>query len=817
MWLLASIAVILVLAYFRNPPVVWVPALGGWLILSAMLDILSTPVALLLLFLLGLIATPMFITDLRQSLISNRLLKIFRRQLPAMSDTEREALEAGTVWWDGELFSGRPNWNRLQSTPEARHSVEEQAFLDGPVEELCSMIDDWQITERDRDLTAEVWAFMREQGFFGMIIPKKYGGLEFSALGHSSVVAKVASRSITAAVTVMVPNSLGPAELLLHYGTDEQKDYYLPRLARGEELPCFALTGPEAGSDAGAMPDRGVVERSNFGDEKDVLGIRLNWNKRYITLGPVATVLGLAFKLYDPDHLLGDKESLGITVALIPTDTPGVTIGQRHNPLNIPFQNGPNSGHDVFIPMDWIIGGQERVGQGWRMLMQSLAVGRSISLPALSTGAGKLMAATTGAYARIRKQFKLPIGYFEGVEEPLARIAGYAYINDAVRRLTTVAVDMGEKPAVLSAIAKYNSTELMRKAINDAMDVQGGSAICLGPRNLWGRFYQSVPVGITVEGANILTRSMIVFGQGAIRAHPYLFREMEAVQNEDRRRGALDFDAALFGHIGYFISNLSRSLVLAITDGYTTHAPYGPARRYYQQLSRLSAAFALAADSSLMLLGGSLKRREHLSGRLADALSNLYLGSAVIKHYQDQGEQAADMPLLQWSMRHCLHETQEALLDLYRNLPVKPVGIGLRIISFPLGRRYAKPDDKLTHQVARLLLQPSDVRERLVNGMYRSKDTSEATGRLEDALRKVVNAEALDKRLQKALHGQLPEGSSDEDILATGIADEIISADESDILRSAWAARSDAIQVDAFEAEEGAVRKAQGTVLRSVK
>ncbi|HBE92925.1 MAG TPA: acyl-CoA dehydrogenase [Gammaproteobacteria bacterium] len=817
MWLLASIAVLLGLAYFRHPPAVWVPILAGWLILSAIFDLLSTPTALLLLLLLGIIATPLFITDMRRSLISNRLLNVFRKQLPAMSSTEREALEAGTVWWDGELFSGKPNWNRLQSTPEARLSVDEQAFIDGPVEELCGMIDDWQVTEHDKDLSADVWAFMREQGFFGMIIPKKYGGLEFSALGHSSVVAKVASRSITAAVTVMVPNSLGPAELLLHYGSEEQKDYYLPRLAIGEELPCFALTGPEAGSDAGAMPDRGVVERADFGDQKDVLGIRLNWNKRYITLGPVATVLGLAFKLYDPDQLLGDKESLGITVALIPTDTPGVTIGQRHNPLNIPFQNGPNFGNDVFIPMDWVIGGEQRIGQGWRMLMQSLAVGRSISLPALSTGAGKLMAATTGAYARIRKQFKLPVGYFEGVEEPLARIAAYAYINDSVRCLTTVAVDMGEKPAVLSAIAKYNTTELMRKAINDAMDIQGGSAICLGPRNLWGRFYQSIPVGITVEGANILTRSLIVFGQGAIRAHPYVFKEMEAVQNEDKHQGARDFDEALFGHIGYFISNLSRSLILAITDGHPAQVPYGPTRRYYQQLSRLSAAFALAADTSLMLLGGSLKRREHLSGRLADALSNLYLGSAVLKHYQDQGEQTADMPLLHWSMQHCLHETQEALLELYRNLPVKPVGLLLRIVSFPLGRRYAKPGDRLTHQVARLLLQPSEVRERLVNGMFRSKDTSEATGRLEDALRQVVNTEALDKRLQKALRGKLSEGSSEEDILATGIADEIISADEADILRNAWAARSDVIQVDDFAPEEGAVRKAQGAALRSVK
>ena len=798
MWLLATLVVLLLLGHVRKPVQVWAPLLAGWLILSALFDWLSVPTTLLLLFLLAIVAAPLFLPELRRSLISNRLLALFRDQLPAMSDTEREALEAGTVWWDGELFSGNPDWNRLQAVPAPRLSDAEQAFLDGPVEQLCAMIDDWRVTAQDKDLPEEVWAFMREQRFFGMIIPKRYGGLAFSAQAHSAVVARIASRSITAAVTVMVPNSLGPAELLMHYGTDEQKAHYLPRLASGEELPCFALTGPEAGSDAGAMPDSGIVERADFNGEKDVLGIRLNWNKRYITLAPVATVLGLAFKLYDPDHLLGDRESIGITVALIPTDTPGIHIGQRHDPLNIPFQNGPATGKDVFIPIDWVIGGRERVGQGWRMLMQSLAVGRSISLPALSTGAGKMVAATTGAYARIRQQFRLPIGRFEGVEEPLARIAGFAYINEAMRRLTTVAVDMGEKPAVLSAIVKYTSTELMRKAINDAMDVQGGSGICLGPRNLWGRLYQSAPVGITVEGANILTRSMIIFGQGAIRAHPYVFREMEAVNDPDREQGGKDFDAALFGHIGYTIGNLSRSLLLALTDARIATAPYGKARRWYQQVSRMSAAFALAADTSLMLLGGSLKRREHLSGRLADVLCNLYLCTAVLKHFETQGERPDDEPLLDWAMRYGLNQAQEALLELYRNLPPRPVGWLLRGVCFPFGRRYHPPDDRLTHRLAGLLLSPSDARERLVDGIYRSTDISEKTGLLEDALRRIVETEDIDKRLHRALRGKLPEGSDEEDMLEAGVGQGIIDADQAERLREAWAARRKVIQVDAF-------------------
>jgi acyl-CoA dehydrogenase len=810
LWWFLTITIFLLLAYQRCPPKIWVPAIAIWIIISVISDSLSTPVALLNLLLLGIIAAPLFLHDLRRSLISDKLLVLFRKQLPEMSVTERIALEAGTVWWDSELFSGKPDWKRLQATPPAHLNADEQAFIDGPVEELCALISDWEITEKKKDLPAEVWAYLRKQRFFGMIIPKQYGGLEFSAYGHSCVISKIASRSITAAVTTMVPNSLGPAELLLHYGTDEQKNYYLPRLAVGDEIPCFALTGPEAGSDASAMTDNGVVCRGEHGGKKDVLGVRLNWNKRYITLGPVATVLGLAFKLYDPDHLLGDKKSLGITLALIPTDSKGIKIGDRHNPLNTPFQNGPNTGKNVFIPIDWIIGGQAGIGQGWRMLMESLAVGRSISLPALSTGAGKLVSAATGAYSRIRHQFRVPIGHFEGVEEALSRIAGYTYIMEATRCLTCTAVDMGEKPSVLSAIAKYNLTEMMRKTINDAMDVQGGSGICLGPRNLVGNAYQAIPVGITVEGANILTRTMIVFGQGAVRCHPYLLKEMRAAQDKDNPQSNKDFDEALFGHIGWSISNIARSLVLAITDARIISAPDSYAHRYYQQISRMSACFAVAADTSVMLLGGSLKRREALSGRLADALSYLYLGSAVLKYFLDSGEKKADRVLLDWASQYCLYQVQEALLELYRNLPVKAVGWALRLVTFPLGRRFHLPNDRLNHRVAHLLQQPSEARDRLIAGIFISEDPQEPTAMLEDTLRQLVNTADIDKRLQKALLGQLSDIATDAEKINAGIEQEIITTEEGDQLLNAWAARRECIQVDSFKPAKGAVENARG-------
>jgi acyl-CoA dehydrogenase len=537
-----------------------------------------------------LVAASLNVPGFRRKLITGKLFSIFRKTMPTMSSTEEEALQAGTVWWDGELFSGNPDWKKLRSLPSPALTEREQAFINGPADELCRMLDDWQITEKLQDLPEEVWSFIKEKGFFGMIIPKKYGGLEFSTLAHSDVIMKLASRSVSAAVTVMVPNSLGPAELLLRYGTEKQKNHYLPRLASGEEIPCFALTGPQAGSDAASMPDTGVICRQDFNGQKDVLGILLNWDKRYITLGPIATVLGLAFKLYDPEHLLGNRENIGITLALIPTDTPGITIGSRHLPLDSAFLVGPNWGKDVFIPIEWIIGGPARAGEGWRMLMDCLAEGRSVSLPALSTGSGKLATRAVGGYSRIRKQFNMPIGRFEGVEEALARMGGYTYLIDSARLMTAMGVDLGEKPSVISAIAKYYLTEHSRKIINDAMDVQGGAAICLGPRNLLARIYQSTPIGITVEGANILTRSLIIFGQGAMRCHPFLLRELNAINNKDKKQGMMDFDKALIGHIGFIISNAVRSLLLGLTGSRIASVPGGPATKpYYRHLTRMSA------------------------------------------------------------------------------------------------------------------------------------------------------------------------------------------------------------------------------------
>ncbi|MEO5657224.1 MAG: acyl-CoA dehydrogenase [Nitrospiria bacterium] len=745
---------------------------------------------------------------MRRRWISAPILRAFRRAMPTMSQTEREALEAGTVWWDAELFGGRPRWERLLAVPEPSLSHEERAFLDGPVEELCAMLDDWRITEEWRDLPPEVWRFIKAKGFFGMIIPKKYGGLEFSALAHSNVVMKLASRSITGAVTVMVPNSLGPAELLLHYGTDEQREYYLPRLARGEEVPCFALTGPEAGSDAASMTDTGVVCRGAFEGRSNVLGIRLNWNKRYITLGPVATVLGLAFKLSDPDRLLGSQHELGITVALIPTTTPGITIGRRHVPLDIPFQNGPNSGRDVFIPMDWVIGGRARVGQGWRMLMESLAAGRSISLPALATGAGKLASRSTGAYARIRKQFKTPIGRFEGVEEALARIAGSTYLMDAARVMTVGALDRGEKPSVISAIVKYHLTELMRRAVNDAMDVHGGSAVVLGPRNFLARVYQAIPISITVEGANIMTRSLIIFGQGAIRCHPFVFAELRAAADADQERGLREFDRAFFGHLGLIVRNAARAFALGLSGGRGVSVPIqGPTRRFMQRIGRMSAAFALTADMAMAVVGGGLKRKESLSARLGDVLSYLYLASAALKRFEDQGRPAADLPLVQWACEHSFALIEERLDAVLRNFPNRPLAWLLRATIFPLGRRAHPPSDRLVHRVASLLLEPSAARDRLTTGVYAPADTNEAVGRLDAALVQIVAAEAVEQKLRAAVQDRRLPKADDATLLQEGVARGVITKPEADLVRVAAALRRDAIQVDDFPPEIIVARK----------
>ena len=688
------------------------------------------------------------VRPLRIALITRPFLKKYRRLLPSMSTTEREALDAGTVWWDGELFSGGPNWQKLMSAKSPALTPKEQEFLDGPCEQLCAMLDDWDITHRRGDLPPEVWAFIKSNGFFSMIIPKRYGGLEFSAYAHSCVLIKVASRSATASSTIAVPNSLGPAELLLHYGTDAQKNHYLPRLASGEDVPCFALTNLRAGSDAAAIPDIGVICKGLW-QGNEILGLRLNFSKRYITLAPIATVIGLAFRLFDPDQLKGPRSDLGITCALIPRETPGISIGRRHYPLNIPFQNGPILGVDVFVPLEAIIGGFAMAGQGWRMLVEQLSVGRCISLPSNTAGAAKGAVYASGAYARIRRQFNQPIGRFEGIEQVLARMAARTYIIDAARSVTAGAIDGGEKPSVPSAMLKYHATELGRLIANDAMDVQGGKGICLGPKNYLGRGYQIVPVGITVEGANILTRNLIIFGQGAVRCHPWVLKEMNAARNPDREAGVRDFDQALLGHVGFALSNAVRSLIMAATLArFTKVPPTGSTARYFQHVNRFSASFAFAADVAMLALGGYLKKKENLSARLGDVLSSMYLSSMVLKHHHNQGLKAADLPLVEWACRTLLYQAQEQLHLFLRNFPNRLLATLMRLVIFPRGLTYFAPSDRLNREIADLITQPTESRERLCEFAYKPKEPSNALGLLQEALTLAAAAEELEKRIR---------------------------------------------------------------------
>jgi acyl-CoA dehydrogenase len=662
-----------------------------------------------------------------------------------MSQTEKEALEAGTVWWDGELFTGKPKFEKLLASKAPQLTPEEQAFIDGPCEELCRMFDDWDTTHRRADMSPKVWDFLKSKGFFAMIIPKKYGGLEFSAYAHSCVLVKLASRSGLLAATTAVPNSLGPAELLNHYGTEEQKNYYLPRLARGEEIPCFALTHPRAGSDAASLPDTGIVCRGMY-QGREVVGLRLNFSKRYITLAPIATVVGLAFRLYDPDKLLGgDKVDYGITCALIPRGTPGLSIGRRHFPLNVPFQNGPLSGKDVFVPLDTIIGGPKMAGQGWRMLVEQLSVGRCISLPSNATGGAKLGVFASGAYTRIRRQFNMPVGKFEGVEAVLARMVGYTYTMDAARSVTAGAIDGGEKPSVPSAMLKYHVTEMGRQVANDAMDVHGGKGIQLGPRNYLGRNYQVVPVAITVEGANILTRSLIIFGQGAVRCHPFVLREMNAA----KAKNVDEFDRALFGHIGFTISNAVRSFVMALSHARFTRVPeVGDTRRYFQHIVRFSSSFAFAVDVAMLTLGGYLKKKENLSARLGDVLSAMYLASMVLKHHENQGRPAEDLPIVEWACRNLLYKAQEQLHDFLRNFPNRFLAGVMRVLIFPGGRAYSAPSDRLGRRLADAVLNATDVRDRLTRFVYRTLEPGNPLGLLHEALVMAQTAEPIEKRIR---------------------------------------------------------------------
>ncbi|MEE8439557.1 MAG: acyl-CoA dehydrogenase [Micropepsaceae bacterium] len=737
------------------------------------------------------------LVEWRRNAISKRVLKWYRKMLPPISDTEQAAIDAGTVWWGGEHFSRKPDWQKLRDYPNPVLSEEENAFLDGPTEQLCAMLSDWEI-RRAGDLPDNVWSFIRNNGFMGMIIPKERGGLGFSALAHSAVVMKIASRSPTAAVTVMVPNSLGPAELLLRYGTKEQSDYYLPRLAKGDEIPCFALTGPEAGSDAASMPDKGII---CYGEHEGArtLGLRVTWDKRYITLAPVATILGLAFRAFDPDHLLGDTEDLGITLALVPTATDGVKIGRRHFPAGQAFQNGPTQGDDVFIPMEWIIGGQERIGQGWRMLMDSLAAGRAISLPALGTGAAIFCARYAGAYARIRRQFGIPIGRFEGVEEPLARIAAYAYALDAARKLTAASLDAGEQPSVISAILKYHSTERMRTALNDALDIHGGRGICDGPSNYLFGLYQSVPVAITVEGANILTRNLMIFGQGAIRCHPHLLNEMTASNLEDPKESLEAFDKELWAHVADATSNIFRAFWHNLTFAVFASTPeVRGIGGMYRRLHAACVTFAAASDLVMGTLGGGLKRREGISARLGDILSELYLMSCVLKRFESDGMPAADLPLVEWNHRMSLYDIQNRLDQVLVDLPNRPVAWLLRIIAFPWGRRRRPPSGRLIHACAELILAASETRERLTAGIYVSEDSSDATGLMEAAFAAALIRDSIEAKLRKA--GKTGRAAlSDLEALVTEGA---LSREDADILNHANETVRKAIAVDHFAPEE---------------
>ena len=738
---------------------------------------------------------------IRTQYVTKPILNSVKKLLPPMSATEREALNAGDVWWEAELFRGHPRFKKLVAMPKPGLTSQEQLFIDNQVEVLCSLLNDWKITYEDHDLPKEVWDYLKKERFFGMIIPKKYGGLGFSALAHSTVIVKIATASISTAVNTMVPNSLGPGELLFHYGTEIQKNYYLPRLARGEEIPCFALTAPDAGSDAAAIPDTGVICRGNWQGE-EIIGIRLNWNKRYITLAPIATVLGLAFKLFDPEHLLGNKQDIGITVCLIPTNMPGVEVGKRHFPMNMAFLNGPTRGQDVFIPLDWIIGGVSMAGQGWRMLMECLSIGRGISLPSLSTATGELCYRMTGAYARIRNQFNSPIGKFEGVEEALARIGGFTYLLEACRVFSVGAVDMGVKPAVASAIAKYHMTEIGRRIINDAMDIHGGRAVQSGPRNYLGHAYQSMPISITVEGANILTRNLIIFGQGAVRCHPYISKEMDAMAIPDEKHFH-QFDKLLLSHIGYATRNFARTLIYGLTRGRLIISPLnGKFKKFYRQLIRMSAALALVSDVAMIFLGGNLKRRERLSARLGDVLSYLYLASSIIKYYYDQGKKEQDSIYVEWGLTYCLNHIYQAFDEFFANFSIRWVSKILRFVLFPFGDGYKLSQDALSHEIAASMLDPSELRDRLTKHCYLGMEPTDPLQIIEHAFLKVVAAEPAAQKIRRAISdGRLQRQELFAKQIEIAKDALIITAAEAHQLYEAEQARWNAIQVDEFEPE----------------
>lgn len=766
-------------------------------------DLVGWVLALLPGAVLALLAIPV----LRRFLVTGPAYGLVKKILPRVSRTEQEALDAGTVGWDAELFSGKPDWSKLRSIRKPTLTAEEQAFLNGPVDRLCAMIDDWDIRHNRADLPKEVWDYLKAEGFLGMLISKEHGGLGFSAQAQSQVVSKIASRSVSAGITVMVPNSLGPGELLEKYGTPQQKEKYLGRLAKGLEVPCFALTGAHAGSDAAGMRDIGVVTYEMY-EGKKTLGIKLSWDKRYITLAPVATLLGLAFHLRDPEHLIGNTENIGITLALVPANFKGVEIGRRHFPARSAFMNGPTRGRNVFIPMDFLIGGTEYAGQGWRMLMECLSTGRAISLPAIGTVSIKHALRVTSAYARIRRQFGIPVGIMEGVAEPLGRMIKSAYTFEAARALTASMVDEGQKPAVISALLKYRTTDAMRDRVNDAMDIHGGRAVQDGPSNYLFAGYATTPVAITVEGANILTRSLITFAQGALRAHPYLYAEIEAAQNPDRKAGIIAFDRAFGGHVGYMLRNMVGSFLHAVSGGAFASTPVsGDMARWYRQLARYAQSFALVGDWTVAFLAGDLKRKQRLSGRMADILSDLYLLSAVLKRYEDDGAIAEDRPVVDAVARDLIHAIEQNFSAVFDNFPNPVLSVLMRVLVFPLGRHARPSSDRQSYRLVRSVLRPGAFRDRLTQGVYISMDPKDVTGVLEDAFIKVTKAEEIEAKFVRAIKKGVIERRLDRDAITDAVDRGVLTESEASILRLSDQATDRVIRVDDFDPEELAPRQ----------
>tara|TARA_B100001250_G_scaffold99514_1_gene83733 strand:+ start:1633 stop:4065 length:2433 start_codon:yes stop_codon:yes gene_type:complete len=799
-WFLLTITTIVILAYRSTE------LRESTIVLSILLiaySIIGDPAGfyLAILWIIFGLLVSLNIPEIRQNYYSAKILRIYKSLLPNISQTEQEAIEAGNVWWDAELFTGNPNWEVLRSNPKASLSEKEQTFLDGPVNKVCEMIDEWSVIHKDYDLPEEVYDFIKKEGFLSLIIPEEYGGLEFSPLGVASVMSKIGSRSPTLSSMVGVPNSLGPAELLLHYGTENQRKEYLPKLASGELIPCFALTGPYAGSDATSIPDTGIICKGVFEGE-EITGIKLNFNKRYITLAPIATLIGLAFKLSDPDHLIGETTDYGITCALLPSELNGLESGRRHIPIGIPFLNGPIIGKDVFIPLDFIIGGIEQAGGGWKMLTDCLSAGRAISLPSGAMSGAKSAVAVSGPYTRVREQFGMPIAEFEGILEPLGRIAGRAYIINSSLATTAMAIGEGEKPSVISAIMKYHTTELARLIGIDAMDIHGGKAVMLGPKNYLSTAHEAAPIAITVEGANIMTRSLIIFGQGAFRCHPFVLKEIEAAKIEDKRESIEQFDIHFFNHIGYTITNAASAFIRGITDKFTDSPVLDETAMYYRAINRFSAAFALLTDISMLVIGGSLKRKETISARLGDVLSALYLASTSLKYYEDIGDKESELPLIHWSQKTLINEAQEKIHQTLSNFPNRAASILLRLIIFPLGRNFEGPSIEETLKIGRMISRKTKTRENLIQGIYLQDEPTNIYAQMNKALELYERCKQSKSEINKAKKKGLISGNNYDDLIEAAKSESIISQEDADQLIKYNLLADDIINVDDFSQDE---------------